>query len=217
MTDRGVKRIGVALGRKRRLSGIGGCAHDLAFDLLAALIPATRDNNKYERKKTKGGWITQKLKEEHGQRDLFGVRGYTSECQPTNRRRSCCLLFGMATQSQSAHSPIYPRGRGGSARPRSRGGLGKHLRARGRGHRGGRPAVFQERLLLEDEQPDELNEEEVAELNAHFAKRTLSTNADRYEEPEPEIGSDGTVVSPTVLSLILPCQQDNPWWILRSI
>lgn len=97
------------------------------------------------------------------------------------------------SQSQSAHSPIYPRG--GSARARSRGGLGKHRRARGRGHTVGRPAVFQERLLLEDEQPDELNEEEVAELQAHYAKRTLSTNADRYEEPEPEIGSDG---QPTV-------------------
>jgi hypothetical protein len=122
-------------------------------------------------------------------------------------------------ESQSTHSPIpiCPRGRGRSARARSRGGLGKHLRARGHGHRGGRPAVFQERLLLEDEQPDEFNEEEVAELNAHYAKRTLSTNADRYEEPEPEIGSDGTVVSPTVLSLILSRQQDNPWWILKLI
>ncbi len=100
------------------------------------------------------------------------------------------------SQSQSSsHSPFHPRG---SARARSRGGLGKHLRARGRGHRGGRPAEFKERLLLEGERPDELDEEEVAELNARYAKRTLSTNADRYEEPEPEIGSDGTVISPTV-------------------
>ena len=62
--------------------------------------------------------------------------------------------------------------------------------------------MFRERLLLEGEQPDELNEEEVAELEAHYAKRTLSSNADRYEEREPEIGSDGTIVSPTVLALL---------------
>jgi hypothetical protein len=64
-------------------------------------------------------------------------------------------------------------------------------------------------LLLEDEQPDELNEEEVAELNAHYAKRTLSTNADRYEEPEPEIGSDGQpMVDPEVdLSAFLARQR----------
>ncbi|KAH9027835.1 hypothetical protein EDB84DRAFT_1499366 [Lactarius hengduanensis] len=97
------------------------------------------------------------------------------------------------SQSQpSSHGPFHPRG---SARARSRGGLGKHLRARGRGHRGGRPAEFKERLLLESERPDELDEEEVAELNTRYAKRTLSTNADRYEEPEPEIGSDGQPIA----------------------
>ncbi|KAH9001933.1 hypothetical protein EDB86DRAFT_2902560 [Lactarius hatsudake] len=94
--------------------------------------------------------------------------------------------------SQSQPGPFHPRG---SARARSRGGLGKHLRARGRGHRGGRPAEFKERLLLESERPDELDEEEVAELNTRYAKRTLSTNADRYEEPEPEIGSDGQPIA----------------------
>ena len=105
----------------------------------------------------------------------------------------------MATQpqSQSAHSPLYPRG--GSARARSRGGFGKYRRAQGRER--GRPAVFRERSLLEDEQPDELSEEEVAELKARYAKRTLSTNADRYEEPEPEIGSDGTAINQTVLPI----------------
>ncbi|KAH9064421.1 hypothetical protein EDB87DRAFT_1325475 [Lactarius vividus] len=98
-----------------------------------------------------------------------------------------------AQQSQStSHGPFHPRG---SARARSRGGLGKHLRARGRGHRGGRPAEFKERLLLESERPDELDEEEVAELHARYAKRTLGTNADRYEEPEPEIGSDGQLIT----------------------
>ncbi|KAH9176135.1 hypothetical protein EDB89DRAFT_1846721 [Lactarius sanguifluus] len=93
------------------------------------------------------------------------------------------------SQSQSSsHGPFHPRG---SARARSRGGLGKHLRARGRG----RPAEFKERLLLESERPDELDEEEVAELNTRYAKRTLSTNADRYEEPELEIGSDGQPIA----------------------
>lgn len=111
----------------------------------------------------------------------------------------------------SSHNPR------GSARARSRGGLGKHLRARGRGHRGGRPAVFQERLLPEGEQTNELNEEEVAELKARYAKRTLSTNADRYEEPEPEIGSDGTVIKPTVKTFFKANLQDNPSWISRSI
>ena len=122
----------------------------------------------------------------------------------------------MATQSQSqsAHS-LYPRGR--STRARSSGGFGKSIRARGRGHRSGRPAIFQERLLLEDEQDNELNEEEVAGLNARYAKRNLITNADRYEEPEPEIGSDGTIISQTVLPFIPSCQQDSPSWILRSI
>jgi hypothetical protein len=102
------------------------------------------------------------------------------------------------SQSQSQSSPsshFHPRG---SARARSRGGHGKYLRARGRGHRGGRPAEFRERLLLHGERPDELDEEELAELEARYAKRTLSTNADRYEEPEPDLGIDGAVISPTV-------------------
>ncbi|KAI9456125.1 hypothetical protein BJY52DRAFT_1121345 [Lactarius psammicola] len=97
------------------------------------------------------------------------------------------------SQSQSSsHSPFHPRG---SARARSRGGLGKYLRARGRGHRGGRPAEFKERLLLECERPDELSEDESAEQDARYAKRALRTNADRYEEPEPEIGSDGQPIA----------------------
>ena len=81
----------------------------------------------------------------------------------------------------------------GRARGRSRGGFGKYLRARGRGHRGGgRPAEFQERVLLQGEQPEELDETEAKELEARYTKRTLGTNADRYEEPEPELGPDGT-------------------------
>ncbi|KAI0246660.1 hypothetical protein BJV78DRAFT_1252576 [Lactifluus subvellereus] len=81
-------------------------------------------------------------------------------------------------------------------RARGRGGFGKYLRARGRGHRGGgRPAEFHERVLLQGEQPEELDETEIKELEARYSKRTLGTNADRYEEPEPEIGTDG---QPTV-------------------
>ena len=73
------------------------------------------------------------------------------------------------------------RGRGNS-----RGGLGKYLRARGR--RGvGRPAEFNQRLLLEDEQPDdEVDEEEIKQLHAKYAKRDLNSNADRYEEKPPD-------------------------------
>jgi hypothetical protein len=78
----------------------------------------------------------------------------------------------------------------GTFRTRSRGGLGKYLRARGRGRRGGYTAEFQER-------PGELDEAE-AEAEAHrdearYAKRTLDTNASRYEEAELEIGHDGMI------------------------
>lgn len=107
----------------------------------------------------------------------------------------------MSAQSQSQSSPSSsdsPFHLRGSARARSRVGRGKYLRARGRGHRGGRPAEFRERLLLEGEQLEELDEEELAELKARYAKRTLTTNADRYDEPEPELGTDGTVISPTM-------------------
>jgi len=94
----------------------------------------------------------------------------------------------MSAQSQS---PSSPHSRFHHRR--------KNVPSRGRGFRGQRPAVFREPVLLESEQPDELNEEEVAELEAHYAKRTLSSNADRYEEPEPEIGSDGQpIVDPEV-------------------
>ena len=93
--------------------------------------------------------------------------------------------------SEDAAGESSARGRG-RGRGRSRGGLGKYLRARGRGHRGGgRPAVFKERLVLEGEQEDELDEEEAAELAQKFSRRQLGTNADRYKEPEPELDSDG--------------------------
>jgi hypothetical protein len=58
-----------------------------------------------------------------------------------------------------APSPPPGSGRG---RGKSRGGLGKYLRARGRGRAGGhRPAEFVQRLVLEDEQEIELDEEDV--------------------------------------------------------
>jgi hypothetical protein len=77
------------------------------------------------------------------------------------------------------------RGRG-----KSRGGLGKYLRARGR-RGGGRPAEFRERLVLEGERPDEEDEEEAEEREKKYSRRQLGTNADRYKEEEPELGSDG--------------------------
>ncbi|KAJ6616305.1 hypothetical protein B0H10DRAFT_2190553 [Mycena sp. CBHHK59/15] len=87
-------------------------------------------------------------------------------------------------------APARGRGRG-----KSRGGLGKYLRARGRGRGLGRPAQFGTRLLLEGEGPDDDDDEEAAERKAElaqqFARRQLGTNADRYVEPEPELGSDG--------------------------
>ncbi|KAG2353122.1 hypothetical protein BDR07DRAFT_1615157 [Suillus spraguei] len=74
----------------------------------------------------------------------------------------------------------------------SRGGLGKYLRARGRG-RGGRPAEFHQRLVLEDEEVVALDpdSEEAKELQKKYSRRQLGSNADRYVEPEPELDSDG--------------------------
>jgi hypothetical protein len=91
--------------------------------------------------------------------------------------------------SPSTSEPTRARGRG---RGKSRGGLGKYLRARGRG-RGGRPAEFHKRLVLEDEELIDLDpdSEEAKELQKKFARRQLGSNADRYVELEPELGSDG--------------------------
>jgi hypothetical protein len=63
---------------------------------------------------------------------------------------------------------------------------GKCLPAQGCRYRGGLPP--------DGELPEELDEAEAAELEeleARYGRRTLGTNADRYEEPEPEIGPDG--------------------------
>ena len=100
----------------------------------------------------------------------------------------------------SETGPTNPsRGRG---RGKSRGGLGKYLRARGRGHRGGgRPAEFRQRLVLEDEELIEIDpeSEEAKEYQKKYSRRQLVSNADRYKEPEPVLNSDGTR-NPTDLS-----------------
>ncbi|KAG5352513.1 hypothetical protein C0989_001998 [Termitomyces sp. Mn162] len=53
--------------------------------------------------------------------------------------------------------------------------------------------------VIEEEQKEELDEEEAAERVTKYARRQLGTNADRYVEPEPELGSDGEpIVEPEV-------------------
>ncbi|KAJ7064753.1 hypothetical protein C8F01DRAFT_774424 [Mycena amicta] len=86
---------------------------------------------------------------------------------------------------------------------KSRGGLGKYLRARGRGRGFGRPAEFSKRLVLEDEELLDPEDEEAAEIAAELAKkfsrRQLGTNSDRYVEAEPELDDDGEpIVEPEV-------------------
>ncbi|KAG6887348.1 hypothetical protein C0992_012777 [Termitomyces sp. T32_za158] len=107
--------------------------------------------------------------------------------------------------TQESSAGVRGRGRGRN----NRGGLGKYLRARGRGRGRGRPAEFVNRLVLEEEQKEELDEEEAAERAAKYARRHLGTNADRYVEPEPELGSDGEpIVEPEVdLSAFLEKQR----------
>ena len=90
------------------------------------------------------------------------------------------------TSTADGASPGQGRGRG-----KSRGGLGKYLRARGRGRGYGRPAEFTKRLVLDGEEQVELDPEEAEELRHKYARRQLGSNADRYVEPEPELGSDG--------------------------
>jgi len=71
-------------------------------------------------------------------------------------------------------------------------------------------------MLLEDEQDVELDEEEAKEyekeMQRRFGRRQLGTNADRYAEPEPELGSDGEpVVEPEIdLSAFLEKQRLSP-------
>ena len=98
-------------------------------------------------------------------------------------------------EGEASTSSTAPRGRG---RGKSRGGLGKYLRARGRGRGRGRPAEFGKRLLLEGEMPDDMDEEEIAEMQQKYSRRQLGTNVDRYKEPEPELDSEGTYMRLTL-------------------
>jgi hypothetical protein len=96
--------------------------------------------------------------------------------------------------AESPSGPVSASPVRGGGRGKSRGGLGKYLRAQGRGRRGGgRQAVFNERLLLEGDAAEEVDpeSEEAKELRVRYSKRQLTSNADRYVEPEPELGSDG--------------------------
>jgi len=86
-------------------------------------------------------------------------------------------------QPLSAGKPhTYPKGH------QSRGKYNK--RGRGRGHRAGPPARFQESLVLEDERSEQVGDAEDVDVEPDVPY-TLGTNADRYEEPEPELGPDG--------------------------
>jgi hypothetical protein len=72
----------------------------------------------------------------------------------------------------------------------SSGKYNKHGRPhdRGRRGRGGRPTEFQEQSLLEGERS---GQDDVAEDAEREELYNLGTNADRYEEPDPELGPDG--------------------------
>jgi len=116
----------------------------------------------------------------------------------------------MYSQHAKPSSSTTTRARGGRNRHSRGGGDGKYSRARGRGHRGGLPARYQERLTPDDEQPEEFDEAEAVELEARYARRTLGTNSDRYEEPEPEIGPDGmNSIATHPHNAMQPRQQDN--------
>lgn len=112
----------------------------------------------------------------------------------------------MAESPQPNDLALSTGERGGTrGRSRGRGGLGKYLRARGRGRGQGRPAVFNERLILEGEGRNDEDEEEAAERALKYSRRQLGTNADRYVETEPELDSDGTVYHSTMIIECRPC------------
>ncbi|KAH7098073.1 hypothetical protein BKA62DRAFT_402694 [Auriculariales sp. MPI-PUGE-AT-0066] len=71
------------------------------------------------------------------------------------------------------------RGRG-----RSRGGVGKFLRARGR--RGPALRADFSRRATGDTDDEDLDSEEERLERAKYARRAMASNADRYEEPEPD-------------------------------
>ena len=104
-------------------------------------------------------------------------------------------FMDLSPSASSDQSGSASRGRGGDRGRGNRGGLGKHLRAKGR--RGtGRPAEWKSRLLLEGEGPDDEDDEEAREareeMSRKYARRQLGSNADRYQEEEPELDSEGT-------------------------
>lgn len=101
------------------------------------------------------------------------------------------LALSYYTSMSNSETHSTDNGARGRGNLRSRRRTGKDIRARGRGHRVGLPARYQERLLPDSEQFEQLDEAEAAELEARYARRTIGTNADRYDEPEPEIGLDG--------------------------
>ena len=101
---------------------------------------------------------------------------------------------GSSSSASTNKSNSTSRGRGGGHGRGNRGGLGKHLRAKGR--RGtGRPALWKPRLLLDGEAPDDEDDEEAREAREErarkYAKRGLRSNEDRYKEEEPELDSEG--------------------------
>ncbi|KAF8553274.1 hypothetical protein OG21DRAFT_1485540 [Imleria badia] len=104
------------------------------------------------------------------------------------RRPPRSLLRRISNTSTSSES--QPRGRG-RGRGKSRGGLGKYLRARGRGRSFGRPAEFTQRLVLEGEQPEDIDPEAAEEIHQRYSRRQLESNVDRYAEEEPQLDSEG--------------------------
>lgn len=144
------------------------------------------------------------------ERKKGGKQHPTSEANQWGKRRKrrdnlvvLYLAFSSRLMSHSHHSQPFS-----STSTRSRGRYrwsreghdGKYIRARGRGHRGGLSTRYQERLAPNGEQ---LDEADVAELEARYARRTLGTNTDRYEEPEPEIGPDGmSGIEPFIVDII---------------
>lgn len=121
------------------------------------------------------------------------------------------LALSYYTSMSHFENPSTGNGARGRGNLRSRRRTGKDIRARGRGHRVGLPARYQERLLPDGEQLEQLDEAEAAELEARYARRTVGTNADRYEEPEPEIGLDGmnSIVTHRQYNAMQPHRQDS--------
>ena len=107
-------------------------------------------------------------------------------------------LNGLNSQPTSS-TGTGARGRG---HPRSRRRI-EHTHARGLGYRRGPAPRYQERLTPDGVQSEQLDEAEATELEARYASRNIGTNADRYEEPEPEIGPDGmNSIEPHIVNIM---------------